>query len=124
MQKMTLYDHVLMWAMAKRAKHHGLDLKNGMQVETRAVRMMGDADGVHYAEGVDQIPPDIMPQIIEAMGFVPSREQHDPACPKQVDSELKCNCVQPPTVWTAPNRVQVHMGEDYATALAERRASS
>lgn len=29
MQKMTLYDHVLMWAMARRAKHHGVDLKNG-----------------------------------------------------------------------------------------------
>lgn len=119
--ELTLYDHILMWAMRRRAKHHGMDEP---VVETQVVSMMGDSEGVKMVKGLDLVPPEILPQIIESMGFMPFREKHDPACPKQVDDENTCNCVQPPTTWTAPDRVQKVMGEDYATALAERQASA
>jgi hypothetical protein len=119
---MTLYDRILLRLMRRRARHHGFD--DGPQlVDVKAVRLMGDDDGIRMAEGVDMIPAKVMPQIIEAMGFIPNREEHDPACPRQQGEDLRCNCVQPPTQWTAPPRVQKEMGEDYATALAERQAA-
>lgn len=121
-KRMTFYDHVLMWAMQRRARHHGVDMGKAQLTDLRAIRIGGDEDGVNYAEGMDQIPPEILPRIVEAMGFLSNREDHDPACPRQQGPDLRCNCVQPPTQWTAPPRVQKAMGEDYATALAERQA--
>lgn len=124
--KMGLYDHLLYWLVQRRAETHARrgGLNNlGPQllgVETKAIHMAGDGEQVHMMDGVDQIPPEILKQVIEAMGWVPYRDEHDAACPKQVDSANECNCVQPLTTWTAPETVQQVMGEDYQSRLAAR----
>lgn len=59
--------------------------------------------------------------VLKAMGFTAMWEQHQPDCPSQFDSGMRCNCIPPGTSWVAPHEVKEFMNETYEK-LRERRS--
>lgn len=61
-------------------------------------------------------------KIVEAMGFVPRRSEHDRECPREIGgSGYICQCVGEPTEWGAPRDVQEFRGETWEQRVAKRR---
>lgn len=77
----------------------------------------------HMIEDADWqgLPPEEKVRIIEAMGFTPFRDSHQPECPKVWDRGLICNCVPPTTVWGPPTDVQVLRKETWEDRLQQVR---
>lgn len=67
------------------------------------------------------LPPALKVQLVEAMGFTPKGSAHDNDCPAPHMRGIRCNCVPPATVWSAPNDVDVHRKETWEDRLALAR---
>jgi hypothetical protein len=72
-----------------------------------------------YAE----LSPERKLEILKAMGFIAFWDEHQPDCPAQYTSGIRCICVPPGTSWHAPRDVKEYMHETYQELVARKRAS-
>lgn len=64
------------------------------------------------------LPPEVKLQLIKAMGFIATGDDHDGECIGRPGSGYVCNCVPPATWWHAPNDVDVYRKETWEDRLA------
>lgn len=65
------------------------------------------------------LPAEIKVKLLDAMGFRPVGDDHQPDCPRLWGSGLRCNCVPPAAMWSQPDDVDVFRGETWEQQRAK-----
>lgn len=64
-------------------------------------------------EDYASLPPERKIEILAEMGFRAVFETHQPDCPSQYTTGIRCICLPPGTSWWAPRDVKEHLHETY-----------